>query len=83
MSKMMTGTIEYPMTQRIADTINVHGFGWALDYYTKHMSVWEFRMLAQGAGFNCGSAGFIAELLKESARNHVSRMAAAVGVYPA
>ena len=44
----MNGSVEYPMSQRINDTIRVHGFFWAYDYYVRHhgFQAWEFFILA-------------------------------------
>ena len=47
MSKVMNGSIEYPMSQRIADTIKVHGWLWSYVYYTHHgFTHWEFSILS-------------------------------------
>lgn len=48
MSKVMNGSIFYPMSERIKDTIKVHGFDWSYDYYVgQHgFEAWEFFTLA-------------------------------------
>lgn len=48
MSKVMNGSVEYPMSARIKDTVAVHGFMWAYRYYVvKHgFKAWEFFTLA-------------------------------------
>ena len=48
MSKVMNGSIEYPMSQRIKDTIKVHGEAWTYLYYVKQhgLTWWEFGILA-------------------------------------
>ena len=46
--RVMNGSIEYPMSQRIADTVAVHGIAWARDYYVRQhrLALWEFFILA-------------------------------------
>lgn len=46
--KTMNGSIDYPMSERIADTVKQHGFMWAYKYYVgQHgMAAWEFFILA-------------------------------------
>ena len=45
--RVMNGSIEYPMSQRVQDTIKVHGLVWACDYYMRHgFEAWEFFILA-------------------------------------
>ena len=46
--RVMNGSIEYPMSQRIADTVRVHGFMWSYDYYVRShgLEAWEFFLLA-------------------------------------
>ena len=48
MSKVMNGSIEYPMSQRVRDTIKVHGEAWAYRYYVERhgFTWWEFGILA-------------------------------------
>lgn len=47
MSKVMNGSIEYPMSERVQDTIKAHGLVWACDYYMSHgFEAWEFFILA-------------------------------------
>ena len=46
--RVMNGSIEYPMSQRVQDTIRVHGFMWSYNYYVvEHkFAEWEFFILA-------------------------------------
>ena len=46
--RVMNGSVEYPMTERIASTIEVHGFAFAYRYYVvEHgFAAWEFFILA-------------------------------------
>ena len=46
--KAMNGSIEFPMSARIADTVNAHGFQWAYRYYVREhgFAAWEFFILA-------------------------------------
>ncbi len=46
--KTMNGSVEYPMTERIADTIEAHGWPWAYRYYVREhgFASWEFYILA-------------------------------------
>ena len=45
--RVMNGSIEYPMSQRIADTVAVHGWLWSYRYYVKQhgLKAWEFFAL--------------------------------------
>ncbi len=46
--KMRTGTIEYPLSEQIADTMQVHGYGWTLGAFLKAgLTVEEFHLLLQ------------------------------------
>jgi hypothetical protein len=44
----MNGSVGYPMSARVQDTIKVHGFSWSYDYYIKQhdFKAWEFFILA-------------------------------------
>ena len=46
--RVMNGSIEYPMSARVQDTIKVHGFGVAYRYYViRHeFEAWEFYIFA-------------------------------------
>lgn len=46
--KTMNGSIEYPMSERINDTVRVHGFMWSYNYYVQRhgFKAWEFFILA-------------------------------------
>lgn len=47
MSKVMNGSVAYPMSARVQDTIRVHGLVWACNYYMSHgFKDWEFFILA-------------------------------------
>jgi hypothetical protein len=43
------GTIHYPLTEQIADTIAVHGLAWTLRYYAKRIPAAQLRVLMVGA----------------------------------
>ena len=47
--RAMNGSIFYPLTERIADGIKVHGMRWAVTYYSKRMSRMELRVLMRVA----------------------------------
>lgn len=40
----MRGTVEYPFSAMVQDTIRAHGFEWAANYYINErgLSAWEF-----------------------------------------
>lgn len=41
----MTGTLFYPLTEQIRDTIRAHGLRWAVQYYFKRIKdVVQFRL---------------------------------------
>lgn len=40
----MNGSIAYPLSERIADGIRVHGMRWAVIYYSKRMGRIELRV---------------------------------------
>lgn len=43
--KVMTGTLVYPLTEQIRDTIAAHGLRWAVQYYYKRIKdVVQFRL---------------------------------------
>ena len=46
--KTMNGSVDYPMSQRIASTVAMHGFSWAYRYYVREhgFAAWEFFCLA-------------------------------------
>jgi hypothetical protein len=47
----MTGSVFYPLGQRIRDTADVHGIYWTATYYASHgVPMREFILLAKGAG---------------------------------
>lgn len=48
MSKVINGTVFYPMSARVQDTVAVHGLQWAAYYYIEQhgFAEWEFRILA-------------------------------------
>lgn len=45
----MSGTVFYPLTQQIRDTIAVHGLAWTVRHYAKRIPRAEFRVLMIGA----------------------------------
>lgn len=48
MRKVMNGSVDFPMSERIADTIREHGFDWAYAHYVDEckFAAWEFFILA-------------------------------------
>lgn len=47
--RYLRGSVDYPMTERMADTIRVHGLAWAVRYYTKRLPAGTARLLLIGA----------------------------------
>ena len=47
MRKVMNGSVEFPMSERIADTIREHGPLWTYNYYVAEhgLAWWEFCIL--------------------------------------
>lgn len=45
----MRGTITYPLTHQMADTIRTHGLAWAVRYYANRIPARELRILMTGA----------------------------------
>jgi hypothetical protein len=43
------GTLAYPLTSAIRDTIAEHGLSWALRFYAKRLQPWELRVLFRSA----------------------------------
>lgn len=48
----LQGTPSYPMTERIRDTIEVHGIDWAIHYYSRRMPMQDLRVLLASAMSN-------------------------------
>lgn len=47
----MTGSVFYPLSQQIADTVAAHGLSWAAAYYARRgVPASQFILLARGAG---------------------------------
>lgn len=48
----LRGSVAYPLSQQIADTIEAHGYWWAANHYMgKHkLSAWEWHILANRNG---------------------------------
>lgn len=52
--RYLRGTVAYPMTERMADTIRVHGLAWAVRYYTKRLPLPDARLLLRIAYCSTG-----------------------------
>lgn len=52
----MNGSLSYPLSQRIQDTVRVHGWHWTLHYYLSlGLPRWQFCILAgKGEGLGVG-----------------------------
>lgn len=51
----LQGTIEFPFSTLVRETIEKHGEGWAFDYYVRQQGLarWEYRLFA-GLGMDDG-----------------------------
>lgn len=45
----VSGSVEFPLTEQIRNTIEVHGLKFAVQYYSKRMSLTEFRFFMRAA----------------------------------
>lgn len=46
--RTMSGSVVFPFSEMVQDSIATHGLFWALDYYCaqNNLSVWEFNIYA-------------------------------------
>ena len=47
--RTIKGTLAYPLTEQMRDTIAVHGLSWSLSYYAKRLPAFELRVLMRAA----------------------------------
>ncbi|UOF77870.1 hypothetical protein [Bacteriophage sp.] len=45
----MSGSKVWTMVDMMRDTIREHGLAWAVDYYSRRMPRWEFRVFMRAA----------------------------------
>ena len=45
----LRGTPDYPLTERMMDTIDAHGIDWAIHYYSRRMPMQDLRVLLASA----------------------------------
>ncbi len=43
------GSIDWPLTSMVRDTIDTHGLRWAMAYYAARLSSFELRVIMRGA----------------------------------
>lgn len=86
MTSQFRGSLEYPLSQRLADTAREHGVRWAAEHARRNgLTLQECLMLARvpGGMIRITAEDRLRSVMRADLRTHAAKIAEMVNVYPA